>query len=302
MIDYHALKRRSFPETVHRIEARDVMLYALGLGCGGDPLDPRDLRYVFEKRLRALPTMVAVLAPAGFWMREPDTGIDWVRIVHGQQAITLHAELPTAATVVGRTRLKALVDKGRGRGALIVTERTVSHADSGSLLATVEQVTFARGDGGFSEEPGNGPPGGDPAPPAAPDAPAGDPQVVCDLPTSARAALIYRLSGDYNPLHADPEVARAAGFPRPILHGLATYGIAGRAILREFCDDEPGRMASLAVRFSAPVLPGETIRTEMWRLEDRVLFRARALGLQGEDATFAAPGRVVLSHGEARLK
>jgi acyl dehydratase len=302
LIDYHALKDRNFPEAVHRIEARDVMLYALGLGCASDPADARDLRYVFEKHLRALPTMAAVLAPAGFWMREPGSGIDWVRIVHGQQAIKLHAELPTSATVIGRTRLKALVDKGRGRGALIVTERTICEADSGMLLATVEQVTFARGDGGFSEEPGNGPPGGDPAPPPAPDAPASEPQAVCELASSPRAALVYRLSGDYNPLHADPEVARAAGFPRPILHGLATFGIAGRAILRTFCDDEPARMASLAVRFSAPVFPGETVRTEMWRVDDRVMFRARALGLPELDPAQAAPGRVVLSHGVAGLR
>jgi acyl dehydratase len=290
MIDYQALKNRRFPEIVAKYSARDTVLYALGVGYGADPTDERQLGFVYEKSLRAAPTMAVVLAYPGFWVKEPDTGVDWVRVLHGEQSIVLHRPLPPEGTVVGRMRVKALVDKGRDKGALILQEREV-RLESGELLATIESLGFARGDGGFSERPGNGPKGGDPAPPAPPPAPDTAPEIVCDLPTVPQAALIYRLSGDDNPLHAEPAVAKAAGFSRPILHGLATYGVAGHAILRTCCDYEPARLKSLAVRFSAPVYPGETIRTEIWREGHTVRFRARALERD----------LVVLSHGRAQL-
>jgi acyl dehydratase len=290
MIDYHALKARPFPEIAAAYSARDTMLYALGVGYGYDPTDERQLAFVYEKNLRAAPTMAVVLAYPGFWVKEPDTGIDWVRVLHGEQSIVLHRPLPAQGTVVGRTRVKALVDKGKDKGALVVQEREL-RLDSGEPLATIASLSFARGDGGFSERPGNGPRGGDPAPPAPPATPDAAPEIVCDLPTAPQAALVYRLSGDTNPLHAEPAVAKAAGFARPILHGLATYGIAGHAILRSCCDYDPQRLRSLAVRFSAPVYPGETIRTEMWRRGNAVQFRARALERD----------LVVLSHGRAEL-
>jgi acyl dehydratase len=290
MIDYHALKARPFPELTAAYSARDTMLYALGVGYGYDPTDERQLAFVYEKNLRAAPTMAVVLAYPGFWVKEPDTGIDWVRVLHGEQSIVLHRPLPAQGTVVGRTRVKALVDKGKDKGALVVQEREL-RLDSGEPLATIASLSFARGDGGFSERPGNGPRGGDPAPPAPPATPDAAPEIVCDLPTAPQAALVYRLSGDTNPLHAEPAVAKAAGFARPILHGLATYGIAGHAILRSCCDYDPQRLRSLAVRFSAPVYPGETIRTEMWRRGNAVQFRARALERD----------LVVLSHGRAEL-
>jgi acyl dehydratase len=290
MIDYQALKSRRFPEIVAKYSARETMLYALGVGYGCDPTDERQLDFVYEKSLRAAPTMAVVLAYPGFWVKEPDTGVDWVRVLHGEQSIVLHRPLPPEGTVIGRTRVKALVDKGRDKGALILQEREV-RLESGELLATIESLGFARGDGGFSERPGNGPKGGDAAPPAPPPTPETAPEIVCDLPTVPQAALIYRLSGDDNPLHVEPAVAKAAGFSRPILHGLATYGVAGHAILRTCCDYDPARLKSLAVRFSAPVYPGETIRTEIWRQGDAVRFRARALERD----------LVVLSHGRAEL-
>jgi len=290
MIDYQALKNRHFPDIVQKYSARDTVLYALGVGYGCDPADERQLGFVYEKALRAAPTMAVVLAYPGFWVKAPDTGVDWVRVLHGEQSIALHRPLPPEGTVVGRMRVKAIVDKGRDRGALIIQERELS-LESGERLATIESLGFARGDGGFSERPGNGPRGGDPAPPAPPATPDTPPGIVCDLPTVPQAALIYRLSGDDNPLHAEPAVARAAGFARPILHGLATYGVAGHAILRSCCDYDPARLKSLAVRFSAPVYPGETIRTEIWRQGDSVRFRARALERD----------LVVLSHGRAEL-
>ena len=290
MIDYHALKARPFPEISAAYSARDTMLYALGVGYGYDPTDERQLAFVYEKNLRAVPTMAVVLAYPGFWVKEPDTGIDWLRVLHGEQSIVLHRPIPPAGSVIGRTRIKALVDKGKDKSALLVQERKV-YLDSGELLATIEALSFCRGDGGFSDTPGNGPKGGDPVPPAPPATPDTAPEIVCDLPTLPQAALVYRLSGDYNPLHAEPAVARAANFERPILHGLATYGVAGHAILRSCCNYDPQHLKSLAVRFSAPVYPGETIRTEMWRRGNAVQFRARALERD----------LVVLSHGRAEL-
>lgn len=291
MIDYQALKNRHFPDIVQTYVERDTMLYALGIGFGQDPLEERQLQYVYEKNLKALPTMAAVLGYPGFWVKEPDTGIDWVRVLHGEQSIRIHKPLPVAGTVVGKLRLKAIVDKGKDRGALLLQEREVFDKKSGELLATVESLSFGRGDGGFSEVAGNGPKGGDPAPPTPPATPDAPPDAVCDLPTLPQAALIYRLSGDYNPLHAEPAVARAAKFPRPILHGLATYGVAGHAILKTCCDYDAARLRYLSVRFSAPVYPGETIRTEIWRSGNRVQYRARVLERD----------LVVLSHGVAEV-
>ena len=290
MIDYHALKARRFPELAASYSARDTMLYALGVGYGSDPTDERQLDFVYEKNLRAAPTMAVVLAYPGFWAKEPDTGIDWVRVLHGEQSLELHRPLAPTGKVTGRTRVKALVDKGKDKGALLVHEREL-YDEAGELLATVQSLSFCRGDGGFSERPGNGPRGGDPAPPPPPATPDTPPDIACDLPTAPQAALVYRLSGDTNPLHAEPAVARAAGFARPILHGLATYGVAGHAILKSFCGYDPARLKSLSVRFSAPVYPGETIRTEIWRKGNELQFRARAL----------ERGIVVLSHGRARL-
>jgi acyl dehydratase len=166
-------------------------------------------------------------------------------------------------------RVKAIVDKGRDKGALLYQERSIFDKASGALLATLDHVTFCRGDGGIGKS--------DPAPPPPPVVPDGTPDAVCDLPTLPQAALIYRLCADRNPLHAEPAVAKAAGFPRPILHGLCTYGVAGHAVLKTFCGYEPARLTALSVRFSAPVFPGETIRTEMWRKNDTVLFRARVV-------------------------
>jgi len=277
MIDYHALKKRPFPDIVQTYTDKDTMLYALGLGLGYDPMDERQLQYVYEKSLTALPTMAAVLGYPGFWVKEPDTGIDWVRVLHGEQAITIHQPLPASGTVVGKLQIKAIVDKGKDRGALLLQERRIFEQKSGALLATVESLTFARGDGGFSASGTNGPKGGDTAPTTPPKTPETTPEKTCELPTLPQAALLYRLSGDFNPLHAEPAVATAANFPRPILHGLATYGVAGHAILRTYCDYDATRLKSLSVRFSAPVFPGETIRTEMWKTGTRIQYRARVL-------------------------
>ncbi len=291
MIDYASLKARTFPDVEQAYTKKDTMLYALGLGYGHDPMDESQLQFVYEKNLKALPTMAVVLGYPGFWMKDPDSGIDWVRLVHGEQALTVHKPLPVAGTVIGRTRVKALVDKGEGKGALVFQERTLHDKASGELLATLDHLTFCRADGGFSEKEGNGPRGGDTPPPPKPAVPETAPDKVCDLPTLPQAALIYRLCADDNPLHAEPAVAKAAGFPQPILHGLATYGVAGHAILKTFCGYDASKLKSLSLRFSSPVFPGETIRTEMWKDGGRVRFRARAVQRD----------IVVLSHGTAEI-
>src|SRR5690606_34674588 len=163
------------------------------------------------KSLRCFPTMPNILAYPGFWAREPDTGIDWKRLVHAEQEIALHAAIPASGRVVAQNRVTALWDKGPGKGALLQQRREIRDAATSTLLATVTQLSLLRGDGGF------GPGGSDGAPPPPHPIPERAPDAVCDLPTLPQAALIYRLSGDLNPLHADPQVARTAGFERPIL-------------------------------------------------------------------------------------
>ena len=268
-IDYDTLLNWPFPEIEQTYTEKDSILYALGVGLGNDPLDERQLRYVFEEpELIALPTMAAVLGTPGFWLREASTGVTWETLLHGEQGIELHRPLPSAATVVAQTRVTDILDKGEGRGALIYTERHIQNRNTGESLATLTSTTVARSDGGFG-----GPSVTQPRPHPLPDRPA---DRVCDLTSVPQAALIYRLSGDPNPLHASPEVARSAGFDAPILHGLCTLGIAGHAVLKSCLDYEAQRFHSMQLRFSAPVYPGETIRTEMWLEGNNISFRAIA--------------------------
>lgn len=282
-IDYDALMAWPFPDIEQTYTEKDTILYALGIGFGADPTDQDQLRFVYEEGLTAAPSMAVVLGYPGLWMRNPETGIDWVKILHGEQGFEIHHPLPVQGTVVGRTRVTGIVDKGAGKGALVYSERTIHEKTSGQHLASLTATTFCRGDGGFS-----GPEGPVLPPHTLPDA---KPDEICDLPTVEQAALIYRLSGDPNPIHADPQIAKAAGFDRPILHGLGTLGVAGHAIMKVCCDYDPARLKSLRLRFSAPVYPGETIRTEIWRDGTEVSFRARVVE---RDV-------VVLNNGRAEL-
>jgi acyl dehydratase len=268
-IVYDRLIALNIPEVEHSYTEKDAMLYALGLGFGHDPVNADELAFVYEKNLKVLPTFAVVLGYPGFWARDLDSGIDWVKLVAGEQALTIHRPLAPCGTVTGKTRVVDIIDKGAGKGALVLSERKVVDKASGAPVATVRQTTFCRGDGGFG-----GPPRESPVPHKLPDR---APDLICDLPTRPEAALVYRLSGDPNPLHVDPDVAKTAGFPRPILHGLATFGIAGHALLRSLCDYDPARLTGLAGRFSAPVFPGETIRTEIWRDGAVASFRARVV-------------------------
>jgi len=223
---------------------RDTMLYALGVGAAyGAPTDPDTLRFVYEDGLEALPTMAVVLAYPGFWAKEPQYGLDWKRVLASEQSIMLHKPVPCAGDLTGITTIDAIYDKGADRGAILYSTRKITDTANGELIASVSSSTFLRGDGGFG-----GGSDGAPAPHMVPQDRA--PDEVIELPIMPEQALIYRLSGDYNPLHADPAIAKAAGFPKPILHGLCTYGVAGRAVLRALCGGAPGRLKRYGVRFS----------------------------------------------------
>lgn len=280
MIDPEQLLAAKIPVIEQRYGWRECVLYSLGIAVGLDPMDEADLPFVDETRLKVQPSMANVLGYPGFWQRDPAFGLDWVKLVHGEHAFRIHKPLPPEGHVRGVSRIVDLVDKGEGRGALIFVEREIRDADSGELLATVNQTVFCRGDGGFG-----GAPKALPAPPAIPER---APDAVISVPTSPQTALIYRLSGDFNPLHSNPAVARAAGFHRPILHGLATFGITCHGLMKRLCDSDPAAVRAMSGRFSSPVFPGETLSVEIWNdAPGRASFRA----------TIAERGAVVVNNG-----
>lgn len=268
-IVYDKLLNIAIPQTSYTYTHRDTIFYALSLGLGEDPLSARELPFVYEKELCALPTLGGILAHPGFWLRELDTGVNWARTVHAEQELVLHRPLPASASVIGKSRVVDIIDRGEGRGAMIIYQREICERDTGEPLCTITMNMLARADGGFG-----GPARSISAAPVIPDR---EPDQVHEHRTRPDIALLYRLNGDWNPLHADPIVAREAGFDRPILHGLATWGIAGTAVLRTVCDYDARRIAGVSGRFTAPVYPGETFRTEMWREGEEVRYRVRAI-------------------------
>lgn len=256
--------------TIARHDARDVILYALGVGIGSDDATAQDtLRFAYEPDLAVLPTMGCVLAWPGFWMREPQYGIDWQRVLHAEESLEVHGPLPVAGEIVGTLTIEHVYDKGADKGALVYTRRELRDRATNALLATERRAVFLRGDGGR---------GGDTSASPAPHAmPTRAPDHVVALPTRPDQALLYRLNGDPNPLHVDPAVAAAAGFRVPILHGLCTYGVAGRALLRALCANDVARFRRMDCRFSAVVEPGDTLVTEIWQEgPGRAAFRTRA--------------------------
>lgn len=267
-IDYEQLKNFDIPEVVQALTPRDCALYALSVGLGFDPMDERQLPFVRQEAVTAMPAMANVLGYAGFWLADPRTGVDAVKLVHGEQSLELFAPLPSAGTLRAKTRVHDIIDRGTGKGALLYSGRDILDA-RGVKLATVRGTTFLRGDGGFG-----GPSGPVPAPHATPER---APDLVIDLPTRPEAALWYRLNGDLNPLHVDPALAAKAGFPRPILHGLCTFGVVAHALLRALCAYDADKFGRMDMRFSAPVFPGETIRTEIFHEPGGAAFRARAV-------------------------
>jgi acyl dehydratase len=267
---YETIKSWPFEDVTQQVDWKDCALYALSIGVGSDPLDADDLRYVYEPGQKCFPTMATVLAYPGFWVRDPATGVDTTAVVHVEQRLQLERPLPAQGTIAGRTEIKALIDKGSGKGALMIGERTLWNARTGEVFGRVTGVSLLRGNGGYS--------GGDPRksdeglPPlqAVPDRPA---DLSRSFRTPANSALLYRLNGDVNPLHADPAIAHAAGFKEPILHGLCSYGIAAHAVVKACYGGDASRLRRFDARFTAPVFPGETLRTEIWKDGDDFRFR-----------------------------
>jgi acyl dehydratase len=260
---------------------REAMLYALGIGLGADPMDKAELPFVYENGLRTVPTMATVIAwGAG---RVGDTGINYAMVVHGEQRLTMHRPLPGSTEVLADSRFLECLDKGAGKGAVLITETVIREKTSGEKLCTLVSSIFARADGGFG-----GPSEGGPATHQVPDR---APDLEIDIPTRPDQALLYRLSGDRNPLHSDPDFAQAVGFPRPILHGLCTYGLTCRAVMKAYCDNDATKILAHDVRFSAPVFPGETVTVQLWRDGDVVSFEAR---VKARDAVVIRNGRSIL--------
>lgn len=244
---------------------RDYLLYALALGMGCEARSDAALSFVYEKKLQVVPTFPTVLA----WIVEPtfaSLGAAPDFALHAGQKIELHRGLTEGTTVAVTGSVVAVQDKGRDRGALIVTRHEVMRAVDGARIATLTTRCFARDRGGCGS-------GGEPQP-AVPPMPDRAPDRRLSYAVRSDAALLYRLTGDRNPLHADPEVARRAGFDGPIVHGLCTFGMTCRAVLESFADDQAQRIASHEGRFSAPVFPGDALQIDLWQEGTSILFEA----------------------------
>jgi acyl dehydratase len=247
---------------------RDVMLYAYGIGLGADPMDERELAFVneayfTEKPLKVVPTFASVAA----WGSGPgDMQLNRVMVVDGERDITFHKPLPVEAKITADSSVIGVFDKGKDKG-LVIRHQTVLKNEKGEALATLAASRFARGDGGIG-----GPALAQPDPHQVPTR---APDKTVEITTRPDQALIYRLCGDRNPLHSDPEFAKRGGFPRPILHGMCTYGITCRAVLQTYADYDPSAFKRHAVRFSSPVYPGETVAVDLWKDGNIVSFEAK---------------------------
>jgi acyl dehydratase len=240
--------------------SKDCLLYALGVGAGVRDPTGYELEFTTENTRdvtqQALPTMAVVLAGS---MRGPNSpmaqlgDVDYAKMVHGEQGITLHKPLPVEATVRATSKISAIYDKGKA--ALVVLESTAIDIADDQPLFTNTSKLFFRGEGGW---------GGDRGPADGVEMPDRDPDQVITYQTRSDQALLYRLNGDRNPLHSDPTYAERGGFPKPILHGLCTYGFTGRALLHGVCGSNPTRFLGIDGRFSSPVIPGETLDVHIW--------------------------------------
>lgn len=283
---YKRIKQWTFQDIRQDYTERDSMFYALSVGLGALPLEDRQRAFVYEGKgaLQVLPSLAVVLAAPTCWMRNPMTGIDWRHVVPVEQRLIMHRALPAAGSVVGRTHIAAVIDKGKDVGLLVAVERKLYDAFTDEKLATVYQVKLCKGNGGY---------GGVDVPLAElPAVPNRAPDQCWPVTVSSRAALLYRLNGDANPLHADPDVARAAGFHKPTLQGLCLYGMAANTVLKHFCAYDASRLTLLSVRFAAAVYPGDKLMFDFWlNGQGSVAFQARAI----------ERNITVLSHGVAEF-
>jgi acyl dehydratase len=263
-INYDQIMQLKASDLPFSYKDRETMLYALGIGFGRDPLNEAELPFVYENGLRTVPTLSTVVSWGSAIIGK--SGINYLYVLHGEQRLTVHRPMPVAADLLADERITGAFDKGE-KGAIVLVEKTLRLKDSGEKLCTLTATTVARADGGFGG-PKEGAPEPHPLPTRAPD-------VVQACDTRPDQAFLYALSGDRNPLHRDPKVAKMAGFPRPILHGLCTYGTACRAIISTVCKYDPDRITGFDARFSAPVFPGETIVTDMWIDGPVVSFRSK---------------------------
>jgi acyl dehydratase len=248
-------------------DADDVILYHLGIGAGlNKPVDPAELAYTYEQKLTVLPSFGVVPAfqalVTAVTGQVPGLAINPVMVLHGEQDLEIHQPIPTSASLEHRPRVASLYDKGKA--ALITIE--VESGPTGDPIFTNRFTIFARGEGGFGGDPDSPAPGNNP--------PDREPDAVAESPTMSHQALIYRLSGDKNPLHADPDFAKLGGFDTPILHGLCTFGIVCKAAVDTLLDGDVNAVARYQVRFTGVVFPGETVVTSMWREGDRIILSA----------------------------
>ncbi|RED32668.1 acyl dehydratase [Rhodopseudomonas thermotolerans] len=263
---------------------RDVMLYAYGIGMGADPMDEKELAFVneatyTERPLKVVPTFASVAA----WGAGPgEMNLNRLLVVDGERDITFHRPMPVAANITADSSVVQVYDKGKDKG-VVIRHQTILRDDKGEALATLLASRFARGDGGFG-----GPALEQPEPHKMPDR---APDRSVDISTRPDQALIYRLCGDRNPLHSDPEFAQKAGFPRPILHGMCTYGMTCRGVLQTYADYDASAFRQHAVRFSSPVYPGETVTMDMWKDGDVISLEAR---VKSRNVTVIKSGRTVL--------
>jgi hypothetical protein len=267
-LDPQTILNWKFPEIEHAYTEKDTILYALGLGCGSEPGEADDLKFVYERGLLALPTMAVVLAYPGNWLESRESTADYSKVLHGEQYLTLHRPLPPSGVVVGKTRVTNLLDKGKEKGAVLYVERRIVDKASGAPIATMISAAVLRGDGGFGGKPDRSP---------SRTSFDGAPARHVDIKTAPNAALIYRLVG-----RQEPAARRSQGRSRRRLQDADPAQAVhlrrgGRAIIKACCGGDPARLTGLQVRFSAPVFPGETIRTEMWPDASQVSFRARVV-------------------------
>lgn len=262
---------------------RETMLYALGVGLGDDPLNEDELRFIYEKELRAVPTLATVVA-WGAGVSTDRLGVNLKMVLHGEEQTIFHRPMPVAAAIVADSGVAEVYDKGEGKGAVIIRQTVLRDEADGQPIATLNRTIVARADGGSggSKEP-------QPAPHTVPER---APDRVLEYRVARNQAALYRLLGDRIPLHIDPDRARAAGFARPILHGLCTYGFTCRAVLEAFCDFDPTIVASHQARFSAPVIPGDELKISLWRDGNTVSF----------EAAVPARGVTVIRNGKTMLR